>query len=249
MERIKNVLTSSKLKYASKQLEKVYKQIPNTVGCMENINKPVEDGGCGAWCCQNQSPQVLYSEFLNSWSYVLKNWSTDQIIDLVERALRNYFSQKATKGCIFFDSQKRLCKHHNVRCYNCRCYGIIPKEEFKPRYERLRVLYQNDVTADIRDQCNLVKTTNGKEFTKKESDRLWQELIEVEESIGIKKNEIEDTMDGSYLTYHDHLLLQLLGDETLSEITLIKQHGMQEEKDMAIKAISDHLRKNMEKAN
>ena len=47
--------------YKTKQVEpafsklcNLYAKIPDTEGCMENLDT------CGGWCCKLQSPQVLY---------------------------------------------------------------------------------------------------------------------------------------------------------------------------------------------
>jgi hypothetical protein len=109
-------ISGKKLKKATKKLNVLYDKIPDTKGCMENIDK---EGGCEAWCCLFQNPSVLYVEFRNSWSYILKSWELDQIVLLIRRSIENYLSHNLVKGCIFFDKEGRLCEQHQTRPYNC----------------------------------------------------------------------------------------------------------------------------------
>jgi len=212
----------TKLENCKKLLDYIYKQIPDTKGCMENIDK---EGGCGAWCCAFQNPQVLYSEFLLTWDYIVKNWTDERISKLIERSLENYFTDRTSKGCVFWDRDTRKCSQHETRPFNCRIYGITPEEEWKPRYERLKILY-----PDTREQCGLVSTEDDSEVTKKNIDKWWSELKGAEHSIGIDKDLINDNPTGSYRTYHDHVLLHFLGEDGLYTISDIREFGSDEEK-------------------
>lgn len=214
--------SNRKLEEARKKLNELYDSMPETVGCMEHIAKPKEEGGCGGWCCILQNPQVLYSEFRNTWREVLLNWSNEDIIDLIEKAIRNYTSPMITKGCIFFDRDSKLCTQHKTRPYNCRIYGITPEEEFKPRYERLKVLYQDEPMATIKDQCNLIKTEDGSKVTVEQTTKWWNEAVEIEKSIGVPAENINDDPGGSYRTYHDHILLTVCSDNLLDNLQAIR---------------------------
>lgn len=216
--------------------------MPETKGCMEHNTLPKEEGGCASWCCQRQSPSALYSEFLYSWNYVVNNWEADDIVELVKRSLKNYFSNLPSKGCVFFNKEDKLCMQHEQRCYNCRIYGITPEEEFKPRYERLKVLYQNIPGAFIRDQCGLVETVDGKNVTTQDTNRWWNELKEIEISIGVKENEINDNMGGTYRTYHDHILLEICDDKTMEHLQTARQHATLQEKNEIVNTIITYFK-------
>ena len=218
---------SKKVKEANHRLEVLYAKIPATQGCLDNINKPQNQGGCNAWCCREQSPQVLYAEFLHSWTHVLDSFEYSKFELLVERCLRRFLF--AEKGCVYFDAEKNICQQHQTRPYNCRIYGITPDDEFKPRFERLKVLY-----PDIKYQCNLIKTENDIEVTKKNIDNWWLELKSIEMSIGVKNNLITDEYYGSYRTYHDHILLELLGEEGVEYLSYVKMSANQEEKERVL---------------
>jgi len=203
------------LKKSRQLLKELYAKIPETKGCLENINK---ENGCMGWCCSCQTPQVLYSEFLNTWNYVVHNCDNDKILNLIGRCLRSYLFGNKEKACVFWDKETKLCSQHETRCYNCRIYGITPEEEFKPRYERLKVIY-----PDIKPQCTLVKTESGKEVTKQDIDKWWEYLKFIEMSIGISRDLIHDDIDGSYRTYHDHILIHVLGDDGMEYLSKVRQ--------------------------
>lgn len=222
-----------------KRLKALYSQIPETTGCMSNIAKA---DGCGAWCCEHQNPQVMYVEFLNTWHNILKNEPTVKVAQLVIKAVRSYLSEIPTKGCMMWDKKTKQCTIHHTRPMNCRLYGQVPEEEFKPRYERLKVLYQNVTNAVIRDQCGLVES-NGIKPTKEATDRWQAELEKIEHSIGIPTEQITDGEDGSYRTFHDHILLRICGRGFLASLTVVKLSGTKEKKEQFIKDLVDRMNK------
>lgn len=222
-------IPAKKIKQAKISLNVLYNKIPNTKGCLENIAKPHEQGGCGAWCCRLQTPQVLYSEFLNTWNYIVSSFSDLDFESLLERCLRKYLYPNDDKGCVFLNKETNKCSQHETRPFNCRIYGITPEEEFKPRYERLKVIY-----PDIKEQCNLVSTTDGRNVTKKDIDNWWLELKSIEIRMGIKNDLINDSFGGSYRTYHDHVLIHILGEQNLSNLSNIRMNGSKLDKERTI---------------
>ena len=115
------LLKNKKISKVFSKLQNVYNTIPETMGCMENIN--TSPTGCKAWCCIIQTPQLLYSEFLLAWAYISKNWSNDEVCDLFEKCMLNAVNPLPSKGCVFFDEKKCICKIHKKRSYNCRKKG------------------------------------------------------------------------------------------------------------------------------
>lgn len=221
--------SSEQLDKNREKLQRIYDGVPDTIGCMENIDK---EDGCGAWCCQHQSPSVLEVEFANTWKWVNDNLDESETIQLIEKALRNYMSNSQNKGCIFWDSNTKLCMQHKTRPYACRIYGIMSDEEWRPRYEQLKVL-----NNDLREQCNLVKTANGKTFTKGTSDAYWKDLVNLEAANGIPKSRIHDQVGGSNRTYHDHIILNLYSRDILKELSKMRLHAKEEEKERFIKTV------------
>ncbi len=224
-------INNKKIKQSLNRLESVYNKIPETKGCLENNKKSQQEGGCGSWCCWEQNPSVLYVEFLNTLKDI-KQWSNKDFLNLVERCLYKYLFPNKDRSCVFLNKENNLCNNHQSRPFNCRSYGIIPEEEFKPRYERLKILY-----PEVKNQCNLVSTVDGSVVTKKHMDDWWVELNAIEMSIGIPKDNINDSPGGSYRTYHDHLLLHLLGEDGMEKLSVLRQTGTDSEKQFTINHI------------
>ena len=214
-----------------KNLENFYKKLPETSGCLENINK---ENGCGGWCCKFQSPQVLNVEFINTWNFVLNNFSEEEVVELLEKSIRNYLSNEFSKGCVFWNKETKLCKIHVARPFNCYLYGITPKEEFTERYIRMKKEHKNELGAVIRQQCDLVSTVNCGMPTIEETEKLWKELIEIEKNIGVDENLIHDGDGGTYRTYHDYILIKLLPVNSLSDMTTLRLYGTMEEKEQFV---------------
>lgn len=222
-----------------KKLKNIYKIIPETEGCIENISK---EKGCGGLCCFVQSPQFLYIEFLYIWQFIKENWSGDEICDIIQKSMLNVIKGDTTKGCVFFNQETKKCKIHQVRGYSCRLYGITPEEEFKPRYERMKELYKNVPGAVVKEQCNLIKTIGKKQVTIFNTNRWWNELIQIEKKIGIKGEDISDKQGGSYRMPHDHILLFTMPENVLSALAGISLYDNAHDKIMAVSDLMGLIR-------
>jgi len=225
---MKRKIKDSELPKAFDKLSSLYQKIPDTKGCVENINE------CRSWCCQCQNPNLVYCEFLRTWNHILKTWDGEQIIGLIKKALHNYLSDLPIKGCIFRNKETYLCDIHKYRPLNCFLYGITPKEEFDERLEKIKEIYKGQIGAFFREQCTLVETVNGKKVTRQDTDRWWKELKEIETSIGIDKKHIVDQFGGTYLTFHDHLLIYLLPEYLFNNLVSVRQYGNVAEKHKVI---------------
>lgn len=221
----------------------VYHTIPETKGCLDNI------GGCGGWCCQIQTPQLLYSEFLLIWNYIANKWDDDEICSLLEKCMINVISNIPSKKCVFFDEDSKLCRIHKVRPYNCRIYGITPDKEFKPRYKRLKKEYKNIIGSVIKPQCLLVSTVDDAEVTTKDTDRWWKNLKKVENILGVPKKLITDEPGGSYRTPHDHILLYNMPDNILNSLMGIREYEDNADKLKAIKLLMSIIENFFKKAS
>jgi len=226
------------------RLTQIYQSIPDTKGCLENLPT------CKSWCCEHQSPQVLLVEFQNAWGYILRTWTVDQIAGLVEKCIRLYLSRMPTKGCIFWDRDSFKCQIHKARCYNCRIYGITPDEEFNPRYRRFKEAMKGNPLAVIREQCKLCQTINGTTVTTKDTQRWWDQISELEHEFGVKREHINDSYDGSYRTYHDHILLAIMPKEIMEDLSRMRMLGSSIDltrKEQSIQALVNAFRANVNK--
>jgi hypothetical protein len=206
---------------------------------MENLEK------CKGWCCRLNSPQVLYCEFFNVWTYVIKEWDYDKIIKLIGRCLKNYLSESFNKPCVFWDIDTHLCLVHKYRNFNCRLFGITPEDEMKPRVEQLRKKFQSDILAVIKDQCKLV--VGEKDVTKDDTDRWWHRLEAIEQLAGIDKKMITDDPGGSYRMYHDHILIQLFPDDVMRQLSTLRAYGNPEEKEVFIENFLEIIKEEIRK--
>jgi Fe-S-cluster containining protein len=218
-------LTETIKQRTRKALKNLYSDIPETDGCMENIAK---ENGCGAWCCESQNPQLMYAEFLSTWNHVINSWGKERVVNLILRAIQTYLDGKITKGCIFWDKETKLCEQHQTRPFNCRTYAQVPEEDFKPRYEALKILYSDSPDVDLRPQCSLVKSR--RQPTSEQMNEWFRELSIIEIECGIAPHLLNDKPGGSYRTYHDHILLYLSSDSFLMRITNLRSKGSEEEK-------------------
>jgi len=238
----KKSIKSPRVQKAFRSLRKLYSDIPDTKGCMENICK---ENGCQGYCCRIQSPSILYIEFLRIWNQVMHNWKWEDIVDVIEKSIRTYLSSNATKGCVLWDENTKLCRCHTSRGLSCYVYGITPDEEFNPRLEKFRQKYKDDPTAIFKEQCKLISTVDGSKITKVQTDAWWNRLVKIEESIGVDKKYINDEEEGTYRMPHDHILLNTCSDEVLGELTRLKLLGTAEEKVMAIDKFISVFKKNL----
>jgi len=211
---IKRSLKDSVVKKNLKKLRKFYKKLPETIGCMECLSKG--EDGCGAWCCKMQCPAFLYIEFLNTWNYIINSWKLDDIIELIEKCLRTHMSNAVIKGCVLWDSETHLCRCHNARPFNCYIYGITPNSEILPRIEMLRKKYNDPNGYVFKDQCDKVSVKDGSDVIS--TDDWWREINFLEQNLGIKEDEITNDDYGTYLTFHDHLLLHICPEQTLANL-------------------------------
>ncbi len=233
-------VNNSKVKKNLSSLHNLYNKIPDTKGCLENIDK---NKCCGGWCCKIQTPQLLYCEFLLIWRYLSKNFSDDELCELFRKCMLNATKDIPSKGCVFFDGKKKLCKIHKVRPYNCRIYGITPDEEFNKRYEKLKEQYKNVPGAKIEKQCSLVSVEDGSKITSEDTYKWWKDLNKIERSIGIREANITDKVGGSYRAPHDHVLLYNMPDNILSGISGIRLYDSYVDRIKAIDEIINNIKK------
>lgn len=228
-------IDKTKLDKALEKLNKIYKRVPQTNGCLSNISKPIQEGGCGAHCCVFNNPSMLYVEYLNTMKNVFNTWSEQKICGLFEKAIRNFLNNNNLKTCIFFDKEKLNCGCHKNRPLSCQTYGITPELEYNKKYVQLKIRCKNTVQQFmVRQQCNKIKTQNGKIPTTKETDKLFEQIKELEHFIGIKRKDIHDDNHGTYRTYHDHLLIQYFPDNILAQLSHLRLNASQEEKNAVV---------------
>ena len=225
----------NKFKDLVEDLQSDYDSLPETEGCMDNIF-----GGqkCGAWCCEEQNPSVWFVEFLNSLSNFVFTMDTDRFVKLVEDSLNKYLLIDKSSGCVFWDSESKLCSQHETRPINCYFYGVTPPSEFKPRYERLKIL-----NNDIRPQCDLIRVKGGGKYMAKEDiDKSFEAVRVLEQKIGVPVDNLNDNPGGSYRSYPEHLLTWLLGEDKMCDLSVVRSSHSIMDKKKLVNSICDNLR-------
>lgn len=207
------LINKTKVEEARIELNNLYNSVPETKGCMENLSV------CKGKCCTMQNPSLLHVEFINLWKHILIKYSLDEIVLIIKKAAWNYMTDTSVKGCIFFDDTNKTCTVHEHRPLACRVYSQEPKEEFNKKIIKLKVLNPNKYYME---QCSLTETV-GKVPAAEDTEKWWNKLKSIEKSIGIMDREINDSDIGTYRTYHDHIMLNLLSDADLRLFTEAKQ--------------------------
>ncbi len=201
-------------------LKILYEEMPDTSGCETCEEK---NGDNAYWCCLGQSPSMYYVEFLHIWEEVQK-WSKQKQEELVIRAIRNYLSNKLSKGCVFYTDK---CSVHEQRCLQCRLYGVIPKESWDERWEQLKKRQGDKFEA--KPQCNLVKSET--EITCEQEEKWFFHTIKCERRIGVPVDAIklQDFAGGSYRTPHDHIVIELFDDKFLHTLTQARMNNLSDD--------------------
>lgn len=197
----------------TKRLNVIYNSFPETTGCekCKEVN-----GDNSEWCCKFQSPSMYYSEFFYIWNDVRSTWTKEKKIALIIRAIKNYLSNKISKGCIFFDSG---CQIYDRRPFECRFYGVIPQESWDKRWNSLKERLGDNFS--FKPQCNLVSFVKDTKITPEEENQYYERIKTIEKDIGVPEDIINDHdgPKGSYRTFHDHLLITLFEEEDLYRLT------------------------------
>jgi Fe-S-cluster containining protein len=218
-------------------LNVLYDQMPETYGC----EKCHEVNGADAiWCCRELHPSMYYVEFLNIWQEVQK-WNKDKRADVIVRSIRNHLIGEVEKGCIFWSGE---CLVYERRPLSCRIYGVIPEQSWNARIDTLKKRYGEDYNP--RPQCNLV-SVKGDVITKDQEDKWFKHTRNCELRIGMSPESVNahDDPQGSYRTFHDHILLELFDEEFLTKLSMIRLSKPSiTEIDEFVEVLETELRKN-----
>lgn len=190
--------------------------------------------------CRTHNPSMYYVEFLNAWQQVQK-WSKEKRADLIIRSIKNHLLGEIDKGCVFWSGE---CLVYDHRPFACRMYAVIPQESWDSRVANLKKRYGEDY--EPRPQCDLV-SVEGDSITKDQEDKWFRHTANCEKRIGINPNVISahDEPQGSYRTFHDHVLLELFDEGFLTKLSMVRlSNPSPEEVDEFVEVLETELRKN-----
>lgn len=199
----------------------LYNEMPETVGC-EKCTEINKDNAI--WCCKKLNPSMYYVEFLYAWEQVQK-WSKEKRLNLIGRSIKNYLKNSTDKGCVFYEDS---CTIRDYRPFACREYGIIPDEGWNERVAMGKKRFGD--TYNPIPQCTLVSTVSGVPITKNQEDLWFKHTKQCETRLGIDKRVINshDDANGSYRTFHDHILLEIFNDRYLHKLTEMRLLNLSE---------------------
>ncbi len=228
-------VSSAKVQPPLASLNVLYDGMPDTHGC----EKCAEINGKGGkdWCCIKQNPSMFYAEFFNVYKEMQDNWTKEKRKQVLFRAIRNYLSNSLQKGCIFYDNG---CTIYKQRPFNCRMYGVVPKENWDKRWEALKERQGDKFEA--MPQCTLVSA--DRQISAKDEDKWFAHTRDCEKRIGINEQTIDlyDMSGGSYRTFHDHLLLEMLGEDMMSTLSLMRlENPTEEDIDLTVQKIGEMI--------
>ena len=206
-------ITQDNLRKPTISLKVLYEGMPATSGC-ENCHEHF--GEDAIWCCRTINPSMYYVEFLKVWQEVQK-WPKHKKRDLMVRAIINYLDTSPQKGCVFWGEE---CMVYDNRPFACRMYGVIPQESWDKRVASLREREGEDFP--IRPQCDKVVSENP--ITEEDENKWFEHTRKCEVMLGVDKQciDLHDIPGGSYRTFHDHLLLEILEPQALNRLTEVK---------------------------
>ena len=181
-------------------------------------------------CCKVAMPQINYSEFLQIATTVWKTKTHDEILKIICKSLEYFFryeyekwgEESLIKPCMFLGENDR-CTIYEDRPLNCRLYGLWPEEVYNERVDKFAKAYEKHglkrENLPLNKQCPLVKRNNNeKELTKEIIDELFEKLDNLDKQTGNFSN-LQIKQKENYRTFHDWLLLAILGEDWLSKLT------------------------------
>jgi Fe-S-cluster containining protein len=183
-------------------------------------------------CCRTAMPMHNYCEFVNIISKLWEELDNKEKLNLIITSIEYFFSveykkwaeKSLIKPCMLLDDGTGLCKIYKRRPLSCRMYGLWPKEDYEKRVDRFEKIYSQyglkREDLPLNKQCSFVKRIDdSKPITTEVINGLFKQLDELDGKIG-NFSELQISQKENYRTFHDWLLLKVLGEEWLSKLTI-----------------------------
>jgi len=181
-------------------------------------------------CCKVACPQMNYSEFISLLTTIWSKASNDEKLDLICQSLEYFFlydfdkfgKGSLVKPCMLL-SEKGECKYYEQRPLNCRLYGLWPEEDYKKRVDAFAEAYEGKLTREelpLNTQCPDVKRVDDSvELTTELIQSMFDELDKLDSQI-LQFSDAQVKQRENYRTFHDWLLVKVLGEDWLSKLTV-----------------------------
>ena len=149
---------------------KIYSRIPESkcLGCpMTNGEEVVAE------CCKKASPPLYYSEFINVYKNIEKNWSKEKRKELLYKCFEAILNTETEKPCVLLDGNK--CSIYKWRWTNCRTYGMIPDEEW---VERAKLWIREALRPKFMEVKKVKRTSKSKLGGVEKSEWVEMEIVD-----------------------------------------------------------------------
>ncbi|MFA7220335.1 MAG: YkgJ family cysteine cluster protein [Synergistaceae bacterium] len=206
-------------------------------------------------CCNIAMPQINYSEFIQIATIIWKEKSHEEILNIICKSLEYFVRYEyekwgkdtLIKPCMFLGENKR-CTIYEDRPLNCRLYGLWPEEIYEDRVLKFAEAYKQyglkREDLPLNRQCPYVKRVDNEvPITNEIIESLFERLDELDKTTG-GFSSAQVRQKENYRTFHDWLLLKILGEEWLSQLTTFILAADREIMEDQIKAMDGVMREN-----
>jgi len=221
----------SKRKYKQKAPPKKRTNLKSTLQSIYNDTVSMQTTCCHTCeCCNVAMPQINYSEFVQIVITVWKEKSHEEILNVICKSLEYFFRYEyekwgmdaLIKPCMLL-GKDNMCTVYEDRPLSCRLYGLWPEEMYNKRVDKFTKAYEKyglkKEDLPLHSQCPLVKRVDPSvALTEEVIDGLFKQLDDLDKKIG-DFSEAQVRQKENYRTFHDWLLLNILGENWLSQLT------------------------------
>lgn len=134
--------------------------------------------------------------------------------------------------------------------HNCRIYGLWPDDMYNKRVDKFAKAYEKyglkKEDLPLSSQCPLVKLKKKDQVLSEEViNGLYAQLDSLDKKTG-NFSDVQVRQKENYRTFHDWLLLKILGEDWLSQLTSFILAADRETMEAQIEALKDVLRDNFQ---
>lgn len=182
-------------------------------------------------CCNVACPQLHYVEFIQIVTELWKKLYHKQKLDLLINSLEYFFRydyekwgmDSLVKPCMLLDRDTKLCTVYSDRPLSCRLFGLWPKEEYESRVDKFEKAYAKyglkREDLPLNTQCpNVKRVDESNPLTTEVINGLFEKMDRLDEKMG-NFTELQIKQKENYRTFHDWLLLKVIGEDMLVKLT------------------------------
>lgn len=211
-------------------------------------------------CCKTACPSMFYSEFVQIITELWKKLDHKQKLELLIKSLEYFFrydyekwgKDSLIKPCMFLDEKTGLCTIYENRPINCSLYGLWPKEDYEARVSKFEKAYAKyglkREDLPLNTQCpNVKRIDDSIPLTTEVINGLFDKLDKLDVKIG-NFSELQIKQKENYRTFHDWLLLKVIGEDMLVKLTTFAMAAKKEVMEDQVRATREVWTKAFEKS-